>query len=158
MNGFTENTASGASERPDRRDEPVTLETASRMLPLACRVVHDILRHRGRLGELLPEQERLDRERRTLTWPERLRRYNLREEIASEEHDLQDALAELEVLGLNLLDPVAGRLGFPTVVNDRPAFFSWTPAEEEITFWHYADESLRRRIPGSWVKAAVQQR
>lgn len=154
MNGFTENTASGASEKPDRRDEPLTLETARRMLPLARRVVADILRHRQRLGELLPEQDRLDRERRTLGWADRLRRYHLRDEIAGEEHNLRDALAELEVLGLDLMDAVAGRLGFPTIVNDRAAFFSWTPGEDDVAFWHYADETLRRRIPASWAKVA----
>ncbi len=154
MNGFTENAASGASEKPDRRDEPLTLETSRRMLPLVRRVVEDILQHRGRLSKLLPEQERLDRDRSTLAWPERLRRYRLREEIAEAEHDLQDTLAELEVLGLELVNPGEGRVGFPTIVNDQPAYFSWVPGEVDVAYWHFADETLRRRVPASWRKSA----
>jgi hypothetical protein len=150
MNGYTENAASGAPEKPERREQPLTLEVARRMLPLVRRVVDDILSHRQRLAELIPEQERLDRERRNLAWPNRLRRYRLRDEIAGVEHDLLDARAELEVLGLELVDLDAGQLGFPTLVNERAAFFSWKRGEEEISYWHYADETLRRRIPASW--------
>src|SRR5262249_28406016 len=124
------------------------------MLPLARRVVDDILTQRHRLAELLPEQDRLDRARRTLAWPDRLRRYNLREEIAGAEHHLLDALAELEVLGLELVSAEEGRLGFPTIVDDRAAFFSWVPGEEDITYWHFAGERARRRIPASWSKSA----
>lgn len=158
MNGFTENAASGAFEKPDRREEPFTLEVARRMLPLVRRVVGDILQHRRRLARLYPEQERLDRARRTLSWPDRLRRYQLQDEIALEHHYLLDALAELEVLGLDLLDADAGQLGFPTIVNDRLAFFSWRPGEEDIDHWHFGDESLRRRIPASWNQPAVRSR
>ncbi len=158
MNGYTENAASGSSEKPDRRDEPLTLETARRMLPLARRVVGDVLAHHERLLKLLPEQERLDQQRRTLSWPDRLRRYHLRDEIAGEEHYLLDALAELEVLGLEILSASQGRLGFPTIVNDRPAYFSWLPGEDDIAFWHYGDEEQRRRIPASWTKAVARDR
>ncbi len=154
MNRYTENATSGSSEKPDRHEEPLTLEVARRMLPLVQRVVGDILRHNQQLATLLPEQERLDQQRRKLAWPDRLRRYNLREEIAQEEHNLLDARAELEVLGLEMLDARTGRLGFPTIVNDQAAFFSWLPGEEDITFWHFADETIRRRIPASWSKAA----
>lgn len=153
MNRFTEDATSGAFEKPDRRDEPFTLEVARRMLPLVRRVIADLLQHRRRMARLLPERQRLNRDRRNLDWPDRLRRYHLHDEIAQEEHHLLDAYAELEVLGLDLLDPDLGRLGFPTIVNDRPACFSWHPGEEDIKFWHFADEVERRRIPASWHQA-----
>src|SRR2546426_11465788 len=123
MRDFTENTAN-ASERPDRRETAMNLITARRMLPLVQRIVGDILHDRQELARLHPEQGRLDRQRRDLRWPERQRRYQLREEIMALERHLQEATVELQTLALALLDPLMGRIGFPTIVNDRRAFFS----------------------------------
>ena len=60
------------------------------------------------------------------------------------------ALAELQELGVELLDPAVGRVGFPTVVNDRPAFFSWRLGEEVLEHWHFVGETIRRAIPTAW--------
>jgi len=152
MNGSAENRASGASEKPGRSDAVMSLVTARRMLPLVRRIVGDLLNARRRLAQLLPEQNRLDRLRRTLAWPERARRYQLREEVADLEQDLQDALAELEVLGLALLDPALGRVGFPTTVNDRRAFFTWQAGDETVRGWHFLGETVSRPIPAAWLE------
>ena len=152
MSGFPGNTASNASERPERRETAMNLLTARRMLPLVQRIVEDILKDRHTLERLQPEQERLDRQRRDLRWPERQRRYQIHEEITGLERRLQEALAELHGLALALLDADAGRIGFPTIVNDRRAFFSWRPGEETIRSWHFAEETTCRPIPASWLK------
>ena len=154
MNGSTENTAHGASERPSREERMVDLATARRMVPLVRHIVADLLQQGGRLQELKPEQERLERKRRSLTWPERKRRYHLQEEVEGVERALQGTTAELESLGVRLLDPVVGRVGFPTLVNDHRAFFSWRPGEDGLHFWHFAGETVRRQIPPTWIKAA----
>jgi hypothetical protein len=120
------------------------------MLPLVGRIARDIAGRHAQLARLRPEQARLERNRRTLAWPERARRYQLQEEVASAERELHDALAELEVLGVVLLDPAAGLVGFPTVVNDRRAFFSWQPGEAGLDFWNYAGDTVRRRVPEAW--------
>jgi hypothetical protein len=153
MNGSTGNTASGAFETPGRREAVLNLTTARRMVPLVRRIITDLARARQDLARLQPEQERLDRQRRTLSWPERSRRYQLREEIAAADLALQEARAELEVLGVVLVDEEVGAIGLPTLVNGRRAFFSWMPGEEGLKFWHFAGETLRRPIPASWTKA-----
>ena len=150
MNGSRENMASGAPEKPGRRGRVISLVTARRMLPLVQRIVADALGCQASLDLLHPEQDHLDRNKRSLSWPQRRRRYNLREEIAGAEHDLERALLELQELGVVLLDPAVGRVGFPTVVNDKPAFFSWQPGEEGIQGWHFAQETKSRPIPPSW--------
>jgi hypothetical protein len=152
MNGSTENKAFGASESPDRGEGFLSLSTAQRMLPLVQRIVEDILKNHQVLEQIIPERDRLDRQRRSLTWPERQRRYQLREEADSAAANLQDARDELAQLGLTLLDADVGRVGFPTLVNDRRAFFSWRPGEEVLDSWHYAGESVCRPIPASWKK------
>ena len=74
--------------------------------------------------------------------------------MAAEESNLLEAMAELEVLGVALVDPETGRVGFPTIVNERPAFFSWQPGEETLKYWHFGSELVRRAIPASWAKHA----
>jgi hypothetical protein len=152
MSGFPGNTASNASERPERRETAMNLITARRMLPLVQRIVEDILSDHKALEQLQPEQERLDRQRRDLHWPERQRRYQVHEEITGIERRLQDSFQELQKLALTLLDPKVGRIGFPTIVNDRRAYFSWRPGEETIRSWHFAEETVCRPIPPSWLK------
>jgi hypothetical protein len=120
------------------------------MLSLVRRIVEDVLHARQELGQKQPERYRLDRQRRTLDWPARARRYQLQEEIAFEENNLQEALAELEVLGVVLLDPGKGQVGFPTIVNGRRAFFSWRISEETLRHWHFDGEKVRRLIPSAW--------
>jgi hypothetical protein len=153
MNGSRENRASGAPETSFHRGRILSLHTARRMLPLVQRIVADILGRQAHLDLLQPEQEHLERHKRTLSWPLRQRRYQVREEIAGAERDLEEARAELDTLGVLLLDPLLGLVGFPTIVNDRTAFFTWQPGEDDIRFWRYAHEKKLRPIPPAWLQA-----
>jgi hypothetical protein len=145
-------TTSSASEKPERREKVLTLTTASNMLPLVRRIVSDVVISQQSLAKLEPEQLRLEQQRRTLSWPERMRRYEIQEELAALERTLGDALAEMEVLGIVLLQSAEGRVGFPTVVNGRKAFFSWQPGEDGVRHWHFATENALRLIPPSWLE------
>jgi hypothetical protein len=122
------------------------------MLPLIQRVIGDILHNDKVIARLQPEQDRLDRQKRSLAWPERQRRYHVSEDLAVAERELQEAMIELQLLGVALLDPEVGRVGFPTLVNNRRAYFSWKPADEGVHFWHFAEESIIRPIPSAWLK------
>ncbi len=152
MNGSTENTAFGAPESPEPHETAMSLGTARQMLPLVQHIVGDILRQQGIVTRLQPEQAHLDRHRRQLAWPERQRRYQVREEVTAAEQELQAAFTELQTLGVTLLDTDMGRVGFPTIVNERRAYFSWRPGEDGICAWHFAEEGVLRPIPPSWAK------
>jgi hypothetical protein len=152
MNGSTENTAFGAPESPEPRETAMSLGTAQNMLPLVKHVVTDILRQQAIVTRLQPEQAHLDRHRRQLAWPERQRRYQVREEVTAAEQELQAALTELQGLGVCLLDGDLGRVGFPTIVNDRRDYFSWRPGEDGIRAWHFAEDGVMRPIPASWAR------
>jgi hypothetical protein len=154
MNGSTENTAHGASETPERRDVLINLATARSMLPLVGRIVDDIVQSYRVLVQLGPEEEKLHRERRNLNWPERSRRYRIQDELAKADRYYQEALAELASLGVVVVDPGEGRVGFPTLVNSRKALFSWRRGEEDVQYWHFPEETVRRRIPLSWANEA----
>jgi hypothetical protein len=154
MNGSTENRAPGASEKPGRGETTLNLTTARNMLPLVQRIIDDILHDQDQLARLMPEQNRLDRHRRDLSWPERARRYQIQEEVTFTERRLEESFAELASLGLQLLDNDEGRVGFPTIVNGRRAFFCWQPGDEGIGHWQFPDDTIRRTIPASWTKSA----
>jgi hypothetical protein len=152
MNGSTENRTSGSFDRGS--ETILTWAAANRMLPLVRLIVEDLTASLNRLARIQPEIDGLDRHRRTLTWPERSRRYALQEEIAVHERKASDARAELNGLGLTLIDADLCEIGFPTMVNNRKAYFSWRPGEQAIGYWHFVDESDRRPIPATWTKAA----
>src|SRR5262245_42103471 len=105
MNGSTENRAGNAPEKPAGREVVLNLGTARKMLPLVAHIVDEILDLKRRLTRLEPEQAHLDRQRRTLDWPARSRRYQVREELADLDARLKVARTELDQLGVILIDP-----------------------------------------------------
>jgi hypothetical protein len=154
MNGSKGNAAFNASEKPERRDLVLNLNTANRMLPLVQRVVEDIRADRKALIRLQPEIARLDRQKRDLAWQERQRRYRVHDEAAATEKHLQDSLEELDTLGLTMLEMGGGLIGFPTLVNDRRAYFTWHPGEDTLHSWQFEDDGTSRPIPASWWKVS----
>src|SRR5262249_36468037 len=121
-----------------------------RMLPLVARIVSDFLGLQRRGLQLALEQEGLDRQRHSLDWPHRQRRYQVHEESAEIARQLAQTRSELENLGVALLEPHEGRVGLPTVVNGHLAYFSWIPGDDGLRHWHFAGETVRRSIPSSW--------
>ena len=142
------------SSRPSARAAVVLdLPTVQKMLPLVQRIVADLLAAEQETGTNLWELEGLDRNRRALTWPQRQRRYFLQDEMTRAKDRRRELEGELGQLGVRVIDAVHGRVGFPTIVNAKAAFFSWQPGEEGIGFWHFADgDHNRRPIPTSWTQ------
>jgi hypothetical protein len=122
------------------------------MLPLVQQITNDIVVAHGTLVRLHPEEEHLDQLRKKLDWPMRSRRYQVKEELAKAEKDLEIAVTELRDLGLVILQEPEGRIGFPTMVNNRRAFFSWRLGDESLHTWRFADEDVDRPIPATWLK------
>jgi hypothetical protein len=158
MNGFTEHQASGPPEASGQSGVVLTWATAQSMVPLVRQIVADIVQHARRLEQLRPEKDRLDRARLSLDWPGRSRRYQVSEEVLQVERRLQEARAELDNLGVVLIDVEVGQVGFPTIVNNRRAYFSWRPADEGVDFWHFVDSSHRRPVPPAWKEQAETRR
>jgi hypothetical protein len=158
MNGFTEHQASGASEASGPSGVVLTWATAQSMLPLVRQIVADIVQHARRLEQLRPEKDRLDRARLSLDWAGRSRRYQVSEEILQEESRLQEVRSELDGLGVALVDAEVGQVGFPTIVNNRRAYFSWRPSDEGLDFWHFVDSGHRRAVPPAWKEPTENRR
>jgi hypothetical protein len=147
--------ASNSPRQSARAAVMFELPTVQKMLPLIKRIVADLLAAEQATGGLLWELEGLDRNRRTLTWPQRQRRYLLQDEIGRAKDRRRDLEGELGQLGVRVVDAVHGRVGFPTIVNQQPAYFSWQPGEGDVGFWHFADDAEHRRpIPASWLEVS----
>ena len=152
MSGSRSYPTSDASEKPEPGEIVLSLKTVQKMLPLVRHIATDIIASHLTIDRLQPEEERLDRQRRTLDWPARHRRYEIKEELAKSEKEREVALNELRELGLVLLHETQGRIGFPTMVNNRRAYFSWHVGEEKLQSWRFADEDIDRPIPATWLK------
>ncbi len=141
-----------ATDTHDSPEVAFSLKAAHNMRPLVRRVVEDIQKRQRAFQALEPEQTRLDRQKRNLDWPQRQRRYQLQDDLAKAERDLAEVREELAGLGVVLFDDEAGRVGFPTMVNNRRAFFSWQLGEDGLHNWHFAEEDACRPIPTAWLK------
>ena len=148
------NRGSSKSTKSRRRAKPLDLPTARRMLPLVERIVTDILRDQKELNRFSFEQEGLDRDRHGLTWPERERRYAVQGEVTRLQSRMDDQVKELDQLGTILMNRGIGLVGFPTIVNGKPAYFSWQFGENGVNHWHFDGEDTRRSIPPHWFEEA----
>jgi hypothetical protein len=151
MSGFIENRASETPEHAGAPARLLTWQAAKAMLPLVSRVAQDIVTYTEDLGAAREELGQLESGGRALPWPQRRRRYELAEKAAAAEADLRAAAAELDTLGVALLNGVTGLVGFPTMVNQRRAYFTWAPGEDDLSFWSYAGEEARRPVPADWI-------
>lgn len=157
MNGKS-NRASGRSEKTRRQKKPLDLVTARKMLPLIKQIVTDIVQDQTALTKYTFEQEGLERDKRNLSWPERDRRYTLEGEVTRLQSRLDEERKELDRLGAVLLNTGAGQVGFPTLINGHPAYYSWQLGEDTVSFWHFDGESDRRPIPPTWTEGAAPRR
>lgn len=148
----------GSSGKSRKSDVNLDLPTARQMLPLVRSIVRDIVASQEQLDRLQPEQENLDRHRHDLVWQERERRYRITEEIAAVRKSLTSAVGELKQLGLHLADDSATCVEFPTRVNGRPAVFTWHTSDDDLQYWHYSEENVRRPIPADWLSMAGSKR
>ena len=155
MSGSSKGMGQASGKSTKRKDVAIDIATARQMLPLVKSIVSDIVNTRVRLDRLGPEQERLERNRRSLDWSARDRRYSLKDEVVIVEKELAGAVNELANLGVALVDAGSGQVAFPTRINGRPAAFSWQVGEDGLTYWHYAGEDLRRPIPQDWQGGAA---
>jgi hypothetical protein len=146
----------GPGEKVRRKKRPVDLTTARRMLPLVQRIVVDIVHDAQELNKFTFEQEGLDRNKTDLSWPERQRRYTVQSEVDRLKSRLEEEKRELDSLGAVLFNPpTVGLIGFPTTINDRPAYFSWRLGEEGLKYWHFeGEEKSRELIPANLEESA----
>ncbi len=137
----------GTMGQSNRSERTLDLPAARKMLPLVKAIVRDIVDCHQKITKLVPVEERLERQRKSLDWREREQRYKLQDELTQAQGELKKAVTELKALGLALVDEDKGCVAFPTRINGRAAIFTWQPGEDSVQFWSYEGEEMRRPIP-----------
>jgi hypothetical protein len=54
-------------------------------------------------------------------------------------------VSEITSKGIILRDPRIGLVDFPAIINNRPAYLCWKLDEDDIKYWHYAEEGFKGR-------------
>ncbi|MSR32326.1 MAG: DUF2203 family protein [Gemmataceae bacterium] len=134
--------------------EILTLEIAEAMLPLAGRVAEDLKYFSAKVRTLRSERIFFEKKKREFTWRERRRQHEVTDELYFMELSLENILNELKAIGIEPLVAELGLIGFPTMVNNRRAYFSWKPGEPCVCYWNFADELNRRPVPPTWYQDA----
>lgn len=124
------------------------------MLPLVSRIVRDVIDWTRALDVAEAALNGLPSAKQQLDWGLRSRVYHLKDRLAECGRELRGAFLELEALRLTLLDQEVGVVGFPTLVNNRRAFFIWQMGETAIAHWCYTCDPTRRLIPKAWIREA----
>jgi hypothetical protein len=135
-----------------------TVEEANRRLPLVRMIVRDIAElfsdvqaRRERLEDLTAKaRPRTNREGDL--YAEELRQ--MEQELLLDEARLKGYFEELEELGIDLQDPLAGVVDFPAISAGRDICLSWKLGEDAISFWHEIDASHESRLPLSDLEEA----
>ncbi len=65
--------------------------------------------------------------------------------ILSYSMEMDKSLRELVSKGIVVRDLERGLVDFPAVINGRPAYLCWTLQEDDLEFWHYAEDGFRGR-------------
>ncbi len=138
--------------------EIMTLETAESMLPLASRVAEDLKCASSRVRILRTEKNFYEKKKNKLNWIERRKSYEVTDELFFISSTLENILVEIKSMGIEPLVPELGLIGFPTLVNNRKAYFSWKPGEPCVCFWNFSEELNRRPVPPTWyIEAGINE-
>jgi hypothetical protein len=111
-----------------------TLEEAQSMLPLVKSIVRGILEDYAILQPKAAELRELERD---ATAPEaRARRKTLFQEVEELTARVNEALAELDALGVEFKGYEQGLVDFPARRYDEVVYLCWRYDEERIGYWH----------------------
>jgi hypothetical protein len=126
-----------------------TVEAANRTLPLVSAIVRDIVELYSDVHE---RRERLARVRQrrgaarhddNSLYSEELE--HIERELDKDIDRLRAFTDELQKLGVELKDPVAGLVDFYSRMDDRDVYLCWKLGEEEIAYWHELDAGFAGR-------------
>jgi hypothetical protein len=67
--------------------------------------------------------------------------------VQEAERELGAVIAELTEAGVVVRDPDSGLVDFPSVRDGEPVFLCWQLGEDEVAWWHGADEGFAGRKP-----------
>ena len=126
-----------------------TLQEAQRLLPVLQSLLKRAMEGKQAIGEI--DQEFLDVKHRVflsgglfVDVAGMARRRAERDKLLQH---IQDAMAEIDAIGVQVKDIDIGLLDFPCKVEDEIVLLCWKHGEEKIEFWHGMEEGFAGRKP-----------
>ena len=123
-----------SAPRPTRR---FTVDQANKTLPLVKRIVADIVRTHGEIGQL---QSQLEAAKAAQQQP-------IQAKLSKDLEHLQDYVDELTEVGCELKDFRLGLIDFIGRHDGRDVCLCWKLGEEKIFFWHDLRTGYNGRQP-----------
>lgn len=120
-------------------------------LPLIRRIVADIAQGKANLTQRQTERRLLDKS------ADGCKRFQLDDQIRELRTQLRAVIDELHKVGVTLLDPLRGDVGFPTIVNGSLAYLVYRTNEEGIRSWRYRDQTKLRPVPSHWCVTPIHR-
>jgi hypothetical protein len=126
-----------------------TVAAANKTLPLVRAIVQDIVVLYQDVSE---RKRRLDGLRKRprggkSSDPYREEVDQMRDDLEKDVARLEGFVAELEVMGIELKDPAAGVVDFPTEMDGETAYLCWQLGETEVQYWHDAETGIASKQP-----------
>ena len=122
-----------------------SVDQANRTLPLVRKIVEDVVRAHRRWRETLLELDLIASTARADD--PRTRAEELERNAHSLACEIDGYQRELEVLGIQLKDPLLGLVDFPSEMHGRQVLLCWRLGEPEVQFWHEEDAWYAGRQP-----------
>ena len=126
-----------------------TLQEAQRLLPVLRSLLQRAMEGKQAIQQI--DQEFLDLKHRVLLSGGLfidvagiVRRRAERDKLLQ---GIQDAMAEIDAIGVQVKDLEIGLLDFPCQVEDEIVLLCWKYGEEKIEFWHGMEEGFAGRKP-----------
>jgi hypothetical protein len=135
-----------AASNPRLGKKYFTAAEANAALPLVRAIVRDIT---ALFRELRDRHERLSRLRQSQggalgdAYQEELQL--IQDEFERGQAKMEEYVAELRNLGVELKDPETGLLDFPCRMQGREVYLCWRYGEPEVGYWHELDAGFAGR-------------
>ena len=131
------------------KPKTLTLQEAQRLLPVLQSLLKRAMEGKQAIEQI--DQEFLDLKHRVflsgglfLDIGKAVRRRAERDKLRQA---IQDAMAEIDAIGVQVKDLDIGLLDFPCQVEDDIILLCWKYGEEKIQFWHGMEEGFAGRKP-----------
>lgn len=127
-----------------------TVASANRTLPLVRAIVGDIVTLYRDVTERKTRLQGLRRRGNSKSQPSDPYREEVeqfQQELDQDMARLQGYVEELNDIGIELKDPAAGLVDFPTFMDGKSAYLCWQLGESEVQFWHSVEAGYSNREP-----------
>ena len=135
-----------AASKPRLGKKYFTAAEANAALPLVRAIVRDVT---ALFHDLRDRHERLSRLRQAQggalgdAYQEELQL--IQDEFERDQTKMEEFVAELRNLGVELKDPETGLVDFPSRMQGREVYLCWRYGEPEVGYWHELDAGFAGR-------------